>query len=410
MNKYFNYIVLVITFYTILSTIEISFELNFPILRYLLISVGSFFIFKLIDINEALNKQYKYLSGIFLFILMLLFIHSILLGITELFVPKRNYINLKTFIGNYALLYSFTLLLFIKPNPIYWKYLLKYSYIPLFLLIPFLVLDILPYLTREKSPENLIRSLAGVSGFLYILSPYFKPKQKNYILVFFLVSILFMVYHARRNMVLYFILFFLFYFLINLFSQLPLLKKIKSKNMLNIFLLLFIGWFFYLIINPDFSLFFDRLQTGTESRDEVIEEFFLGIQPFSSDFYLGRGMYGTFYSKLLGFDENGLREIDGGLRQGIENGYLQLILNFGFIFVISFVLLSLIGFYKGYFKSNNLLAKACGVVLIINLIDMFGFGVPELNFKYFLVWFSIPYCFSKNFRNLSDFQIKKLIL
>lgn len=410
MYKNFKYLVLCITFYTILLIIERRFELNLPIIRYVITISGSFYIIKLINFNEAFSNNYKGINVLLVIIIVIFLFYSILNGFSEMFSPKKNYINFKSFIGNYALLYSFPLLLFIKLDIVIWKYLIKYSYSLLFLLLPLLLIDILPYLSREKSPENLIRSLAGVSGFLYILSPYFKPKQKKYILVFFLVSILFMVYHARRNMVLYFILFFLFYFLINLFSQLPLLKEIKSKNMLNIFLLLFIGWFFYLIINPDFSLFFDRLQTGTESRDEVIEEYFLDIQPFSSDFYLGRGMYGTFYSKLLGFDENGLREIGGGLRQGIENGYLQLILNFGFIFVIAFVLLSLIGFYKGYFKSNNLLAKACGVVLIINLIDMFGFGVPELNFKYFLVWISIPYCFSTNFRNLSDFQIKNLIL
>jgi hypothetical protein len=407
MNKYFKYIVLIITFYTILSSVEKTFELNFPIIRYLLITVGSFFIFKIIEINEALNKQYKNLSRLFLFLLMLLFIHSILLGFTELFLPKRNYINLKSFIGNYSFLYSFTLLLFIKPNPIYWKYLVKYSYILLFLLIPFLVLNILPYLSREKSPEGVIRSFAGVSGFLLLLIPYFKPKQKKIILSIFLVSIIFMIYHARRNMVLYFGLFFIFYILIISSSSLTILKTTKSKNIINLFFLFFIGNIIFLMTNPDFSLFIERAETGTESRDGIIEEFFLDVQPFSSDFYLGRGMYGDFYSKMLGINEFG--DIGVGVRNTIENGYLHLILKFGFIFVTAFTLLSLIGFYKGFFKSNNLFAMACGVVLMVNLIDMIGFGVPEITFKYFLVWFSFPYCFSKDFRNLSDFQIKKLI-
>lgn len=409
MNKYFKYILLIITFYTVLSTIERTFELNFPIIRYLLIMIGTFLIFKLIDINEALNKQYKNLSRLFLFLLMLIFIHSILLGFKELFLPKRNYINLKSFIGNYAFLYSFTLLLFIKPNPIYWKYLVKYSYILLFLLIPFFVLNILPYLSREKSPEGVIRSFAGVSGFLLLLTPYFKPKQKKIIISFFFVSILFMVYHARRNMVLYFGLFFIFYILIISLSNITILKTTKSKNIINLFFLFFIGNIIFLITNPDFSLFIERAETGLDSREGVIEEFFKDIQPFSFDFYLGRGMFGNYYSKLLGFDEYGERDFAGGLRIDIENGYLQLILKFGFIFVTAFTILSLIGFYKGFFKSNNLLAKSCSVVLMVNLVDMIGFGIPEITFKYFLVWFSFPYCFSKDFRNLSDFQIKNLI-
>jgi O-antigen ligase len=159
--------------------------------------------------------------------------------------------------------------------------------------------------------------------------------------------------------------------------------------------------------NPDFSLFFERAETGMESREVVIEDFFLDIVPLSQDFFFGRGINGTVYSSQIGYDELGNK--GAGYREGIENGYLQLILNFGFIYLLCFVILSLIAFFKGFIDSNNLLAKSCGALVFINLVDMIGFGIPELTFRFFLVWLSMTFCLSRNFRKLSDLEIKNLI-
>lgn len=395
-------------FFVILRLIEFRFEFNLPLVRYAIILYCSFLLLKTISISESFKNRFHGISAFLIITLLLFLFYSVFIGIPYIIDTARNYFKLKQFIGEKALLFSLPLLLFIRPKPLYWRPFIKYAYLLLFFLVPLLLLDLAPYLTREKSPEGIIRTTAGVSGFLLLISPYFNNRKKNFILTIYLVSLLFMLYHARRNMVLYFGSFFIFYYFLSFLSNTALLKVSRWKTVLNTFFLGVIGSVVFLFSNPDFSLFFERAETGMESREGVIEDFFIDIVPFSNDFYFGRGMFGEFFSNTLGIDKYG--ELGTGMREGIENGYLQLILNFGFIFVIAFVLLSLIGFYKGYFKSNNLLAKACSVVLIINLIDMIGFGVPELSFKYFLVWFSIPYCFSKNFRNLSDFQIKNLIL
>lgn len=393
---------------TLIAIFESFFQINLPLLRYALVLFGSINLLQIVTVSESFKTSLNGLSAFFSIILLIFLAYSVWSGLTDIADPSNNYIKLKQFIGNKALLFSLPLLLFIRPKPLYWRLFIKHAYLLLFFLVPLLLLDLAPYLTREKSPEGIIRTTAGVSGFLLLISPYFNNRKKNFILTIYLVSLLFMLYHARRNMVLYFGSFFIFYYFLSFLSNTALLKVSRWKTVLNTFFLGVIGSVVFLFSNPDFSLFFERAETGMESREGVIEDFFIDIVPFSNDFYFGRGMFGEFFSNTLGIDKYG--ELGTGMREGIENGYLQLILNFGFIFVIAFVLLSLIGFYKGYFKSNNLLAKACGVVLIINLIDMIGFGVPELNFKYFLVWFSIPYCFSTNFRNISDFQIKKLIL
>lgn len=404
----FRKLIVVLFLLTIIKLSERIFEINLPLLRYILvISATYFLLFKIIKIHESLKYRYQGMSKIFVILIVIFTFFSIITGIPELADSSKNYIKLKQFIGEKILLFCFPLLLFIRPNPHYWRPFIKYIYLLLIFLIPFLLLDLAPYLTREKSPEGLIRATAGASGFLLLISAYFKNRKKNFILSIYLISLLLMLYHARRNMVLYFGSFIIFYYYLSFFSKTVILKVSRWKTVLNTFVLGIIGSILFLFSNPDFSLFFERAETGFESREEILNEFFFQMNPGTFDFYIGRGMFGEFYSNTLGTDQYG--ELGAGMRDVIENGYLQLILNFGFIFVFCFTLLSLIGFYYGFFKSKNILAKACGSILLINLIDMIGFGVPELNYRYLVIFLSIPFLFDRQFRNLSDLEISKIL-
>lgn len=394
-------------FFTMLKLIEVRFELNLPIVRYIIILYGTFLLFKIISVSESLKSYYHGGAAIFVSLILIFLAHSVVIGLPNLTDPSRNYIKLKQLIGEKALLYSLPLLLFVRPKPEFIRPLIKYVYFLLFILVPFLILDISPYLAREKSPEGLIRATAGASGFLMLISPYFNNKKKLFILSIYFISLLFMLFHARRNMVLYFGSFFVFYYYLNIFSNNLLLKASRWRTVLNTFLFGVMGSVVFLFLNPDFSLFFERAETGMESREGVVDDFFIDIVPFSSDFYFGRGMYGTVYSSQIGYDVYG--DKGAGYRDGIENGYLQLILNFGFIYFFVFVVLSMSAFFMGFINSNNLMAKSCGALVLINLVDMIGFGVPELTFRYFLVWLALAFCYSSSFRKLSDLEIKKLI-
>ena len=407
--KRFNSLIRLFFFFIILRLIESKFAINLPLVRYAIIFYCTFLLLKTISISESFKTRFYGISAFLTSILLLFLFYSVFIGLPNITDTAKNYIKLKQFIGEKALLFSLPLLLFIRPNPEFWKPFIKYAYLLLFILIPFLLLDLGPYLTREKSPEGLIRATAGASGFLLLISPYFKDRKKNFILAIYLISLLFMFYHARRNMVLYFGSFFIFYYYLTFFSNTVLLKVSRWKTVLNTFVFGIIGSIVFLFSNPDFSSFFEKVGTGMESREGVIEEFFSDIVPFSNDFYFGRGMYGTFFSNHLGFDDSKESGIGSGERDLIENGYLQLMLNFGFIFLLAFTLISLNAFYLGFFKSNNLLAKSCAALILINLIDMIGWGLPQISFRYFLVWFSIPFCFSAYFINLTDVEIKNLI-
>ena len=394
-------------FTVILRSIELRFEFNLPLVRYASILYCTFLLLKTITISESFKTRFHGISTFLISILLFFLFYSVFIGLTDITDTARNYIKLKQFVGEKALLFSIPLLLFIRPNPEFWKPFIKYSYLLLFILLPFLVLDIATYLTIEKSPEGLIRATAGASGFLLLISPYFKDGKKNFILAIYLISFLFMLYHARRNMVLYFGSFFIFYYYLNFFSNTVLLKVSRWKTVLNTFVLGIIGSIVFLFSNLDFSLFFERAGTGFESRDVVFEDFFIDIVPFSKDFYFGRGMFGAFYSSFTDYDKYGNEGT--GFRDGIENGYLKLILNFGFIYLLCFVILSLMAFFKGFVDSNNLMAKSCGALVLINLVDMIGFGIPELTFRYFLVWLALAFCFARSFRKLSDLEIINLV-
>jgi hypothetical protein len=407
-NIYFKNFIISVFFWTLTRLIEEKIQINLSLVRYAFIIIGSYFVIRNVSIYKSLRLINSSFS-IFLVVILLLFLFiSVVSGLSELFDPNRNFLRFKQFISNKALLYSIPLFLVSFNKPEFWRAYLKFAYLLLFILFPFVIIDLASYLTREKSPEGLIRATAGTSGFLLLVSPYLKKRKKYIIVIVYLISILFMLYHARRNMVLYFGSFLIFFYYIRFISSTRIIALSRWKTALNSLFLAVTGSIVFLILNPDFSLLVERSQTGMESRETVIEDFFIDIPPFTSvDFYFGRGMFGEVYSKYIGYDELG--NLGAGYRDGIENGYLQLILNFGFIYLLVFTILSLIAFAKGFYFSNNLLAKSCGALLIINLIDMIGFGVPEITFRYILVWLSLGFCLSKKFRQLSDAEIKKII-
>jgi hypothetical protein len=389
--------------------IEIEFNINFFLIRYATILYCTFLLLKTISISESFKTTYKGISAFLVVSLLIFLSYSVFLGLPALSDQTKDYLKLKQFLSEKAFLFSIPLLLFIKPNINYWKSFIKYSYLLLFFLIPLFIFDVGLYITREKSPEGIIKATAGVSGFFLLISPYFKDKKKIFIIGIFMLCFFLMLYHARRNIVLYFSLFFIFYYYFNFFSKTALLSANRIKLILRSIVFGVLGIFLFLIINPDFSLFFDRVGTGMESRELIVEEFLFDVVPFTSDFYFGRGMFGTFYSQYLATDELKISNLGAGQRDLIENGYLQLILNFGFVYLLIFSFLSLLSFYKGFFKSKNLFIKSCATVILINLIDMIGYGLPEVSFRYFLVWLSLPFCFSDYYCKLNDLEIKKLI-
>jgi hypothetical protein len=150
----------------------------------------------------------------------------------------------------------------------------------------------------------------------------------------------------------------------------------------------------------NFERFLQRAETGFDSRTTIIEEFIYDFNKSDLDWVTGRGIFGSFYSK-----NNGDKERDGQ-RNLIENGYLHIILKNGLLYLIPFILLSIIASILGFFYSKNLLSMASAVLIIVNLIDMIGYGIPFLGLKYLNLLIAFGFCFSQQIRSMSDSDLR----
>lgn len=239
---------------------------------------------------------------------------------------------------------------------------------------------------------------------MFLLMNQFHGKRIKILLYLVFTFMLFIAsFYGRRSLFAEILFLFAFLQLIQISS------KTFSKISLSIryFLLSVIFVPIILTYYPDFSQLsvFQRglSQEGwEESRGKVVEEFFEDFNT-KSDWVWGRGLNGTI-KRSIGSSK------DSGEGKGIENGYLHLILKGGnvyFLFVLYFFLKA---FYLGWFKSKNDFTKAFASLLIIHLIGMIGFNIPVFSHRYMLLWLSIPICFSVYYRELTNQQIRQLII
>jgi hypothetical protein len=249
--------------------------------------------------------------------------------------------------------------------------------------------------------ELYVRYFSLGSMFLLLLFPYQRTKVNVVVFVCFLISLLFMLILARRNVVLYLGSAVFFLSLVIIFFKSKIFGKRKPIVITGAVLTGLATLVLIALLQFNFDLFFERANTGMDSREGVIDEFTADFNTNEIDWIIGRGPFGTFFSRLGNENTNE--------RQLIENGYLQQILQKGFLFLVPFVLLSIVAIFNGFFRSRNHLSKAAAILVIVNLIDMIGYGLPFLGLKYLNLLIAFGFCFSTAIRNMDDSEIKKLI-
>ncbi len=386
--------------------IENSFRVNLAILRYM---ISLFAVYNLVI--EVKNNRNNYLANKnILLVFYCWIIIMVFRSFTDIFSSFSGYINLKIFVSEEILLYSFPLLMFID---IQIEELKKIFYLALIFGIVYLVISIVffSYFTTIDienmntlfSPEAFIVFFPS-SLIIILFTSNYHSKRINYLNIGILLFAIFAsVLLARRNKVLYFGTAFLFTgYLINFTKSII----IKQKRFLNtIYSALFISLVVAItVINLDkFALFFERIETGGESREGVIDEFFSDFDSSPQDWIWGRGFHGKFYSKTLSTsDMDNYRDV-------IENGYLFLILKGGIIYLVLLIIIILLSFYNGFIRSKNLLSKGMALILILYLIDLYGFGLPSIGFKYMILFIAIAICNSVNITKMTDLEILQKI-
>jgi len=399
-SKYYKWLIIAFVIWPISDYLFTLLGYNASFLRYSILSISTLFIIRLYFVSK---KNTDNLSGIFklllLFALYWLAFRSIA-SYGDLIKPDYNYIGLKQFLsGNFIVFFSFYLVN-IKIPLQFLKTLLKVTYI-LSIIFIFIGVPMFSYFTSDifNNAEYFVRNFSLPGMFLFLLFPYQKKSVNRVLFLNLFLALLMMMILARRNIVLFQVSAIFFLGLVIVLSS---SSSIKKNKVIIILSFIFLSALSLIILRQfDFSFFISKSYTGFSSRDQVILEFISNFNSTPIDWYIGRGPLGSFTSHL-GSELNDQRTL-------IENGFLQIILKQGLLFLIPFVFLSFLSIYKGFFSSKNHLSKVCAILVIVNLIDMVGYGLPFLGIKYlnFLIAFSL--CLSPVVRNMSDIEIKRII-
>ena len=237
------------------------------------------------------------------------------------------------------------------------------------------------------------------SSFLLLTAHLSRKKHISYFIYFyFLIWTILWSAYGRRGMLIESVLFFIFMIFIRLRS--PFLKladrmRIYFSGLLIIILFLSFG---YLLTS---SYAFQRGMTKegfNESRSSVFEGFFLDFNS-TTDLVFGRGLNGTVLRSI--YSDTMFTEI--------ENGILTILLKGGFLYLIPFLILMIRAIYLGLFRSNNDLVKALACLILIYIIMMAYFNLPDYSSKYIFIWISVSICFTPEIRNYSNNEIIRAI-
>jgi hypothetical protein len=245
-------------------------------------------------------------------------------------------------------------------------------------------------------------SFASAGSILLLTLPYHTKKKRTIIIIAVILAVIIMMILARRNKVIYFgsVLFFTYY--INLFFKNTLLSVSKLTLIRSAIVLIIFFCIILVSFSRKFDLFWERMDTGMESREDIIELFIYDFNRTPQDWIWGRGIFGQFEGGILA-DE------DTGRRDGIENGYYQTVLKGGGIFLFLLAVVSINAAYKGFFKSNNILCKGFASLLIIFFINMIAMNQYGITMKSIFIFIAISACNSKDLRGLTDHYLANKI-
>ena len=138
----------------------------------------------------------------------------------------------------------------------------------------------------------------------------------------------------------------------------------------------------------------DDVVEGDRPRANLFLDFLQNMNQL--DLIFGRGSVGTYVSIASG----------GSPRVNIECGYLQVILKGGLIMLSLMLLLAIPAMIRGIFTSRNYVVKAFGFIVAGRLIEMVFFGLPEASPRYALFWIAIGICLNSQIHKMTDSQIE----
>ncbi len=331
------------------------------------------------------------------FILTIFFVYEVVIMARGI---PTNYTNIKELLQlDYLFwVYLIPLFLFFDKSLLIMSYLMNaIYYLGIFFLLMCLVKPSL--ITERSTAELFIHPFAFGCGFL-LLNARYLPKAKVAVAFLAMATAVFsFILLARRNGIVSYGGLMMAAFALNI-------RYLYSSKVIKIFAVAaFVGAIALLSAESVPASFTKKLSNRLteDSRSGIFDYFFSAMK---NNEVFGMGMQGQFYyPEGGGVDENGNERGESLYRKGIENGYLQIYLNGGALYIILFLLVLLNAVFLGIFKSSNQLVQASAIVVFLWLVDMAIWGLPRLTLEYVLVWICAGICYTKSLRETSDEEI-----
>lgn len=235
--------------------------------------------------------------------------------------------------------------------------------------------------------------------FAIFFVPFLKNKKKYFIIWGLgIITLLLFALYARRGNTLYtsiylFIAVFIYFY------------KNKHIRFFLIPCVLIIYLFSFNIYQSNRNSFFSNITDKgmTDSRSEV-ENYFVKDMFNSSDLWFGRGLNGKYYCPQRYISPEGGYEYVK-YRYAIETGFYHLILKGGIIFACLYIFILGYTALLGLFKSKNTIVKIFAIWILLSLIELYPFGWPAFDLKYFFIWMGSVLCYNQQIRRMNNKQI-----
>lgn len=272
---------------------------------------------------------------------------------------------------------------------------------PLLYASPFMVIAMMFTYYDNGGKQFFFEGFLLASAFVLLTYRYHSRRIVTWAIVALVVGLLIATLTARRNLMMTCALYMLGAGVIWFFRD----GKTSNQNRFFIVLsavivVILVAAAFMLESNGAFRLISER--AGENTRDYVFLFYFTDLLQTPLDIVFGRGIRGAY--ECGGVDDTSGYDTT---RQCIENGFLQLMLKGGICYLVLYLTTFFYAIRRGL-KSTNQVCIAAAIVLLVQVLDMFPFGLHAMNIKAFMIWMCVAILLHKDLWKKSDKEIEDL--
>lgn len=244
--------------------------------------------------------------------------------------------------------------------------------------------------------ENIPSMLVLPAAVLLCLFPKLDSNIRKLVLFSFFLCLMFYIYYARRTGTVTLFLFFLAPFMV---SPMNSMKKVLILTSFLLFTVL-AGFLYAILVSGDlFTYFIERLDEDSRSFVNILAIEELGLN--FNNWIIGLGIQGG-YPNPIPFE-------DSMTRVYIETGVLDVIMDGGLLLWLSMMVMSVVAFYRGYFKSNNQYIRGISYMILVFMLMQYPNPQPGISFYSFSIFSAIGLCFNNDLIGMNDKEIEQII-